>query len=230
MRYSLSPNVFAHLDETNVVWLDIRQDRYIWQNRAEVLGLAPLVRGWPPDPPGQASAANSPLEIVSQLLTAGLITECVTANVPAPQLPHADLDFDTREGGAWVTPHHVLIFLWACIRAIRAERDCFESVIKRVRHLKSKASEPWTSTNLEAARAHMRTFRAIRLYVYDARLRCVFDSLVVTEYLAHFGLHPTFVIGVQTDPFGAHCWVQAGNYIFNDKALRTRYFSPILVI
>ncbi len=25
MRYSLSPNVFAHLDETNVVRLDIRQ-------------------------------------------------------------------------------------------------------------------------------------------------------------------------------------------------------------
>jgi len=76
----------------------------------------------------------------------------------------------------------------------------------------------------------MKVFSRIRAYVYDSKQHCLFDSLVVIEYLAHYELSPTFVMAIQTDPFGAHAWVQEGDCVFNDRVVRTQYFSPIVVI
>lgn len=52
-----------------------------------------------------------------------------------------------------------------------------------------------------------------------------FHALAVTS-----GHCPSLVIGVKRDPFAAHCWVQDGQTVLNDRTEHVRIFTPILVI
>jgi hypothetical protein len=60
--------------------------------------------------------------------------------------------------------------------------------------------------------------------------RCLPDSLALIEDLATEGFHPDLVFGVRLSPFGAHCWVQAGDIALNDALDRIRVHTPILVV
>jgi hypothetical protein len=73
-------------------------------------------------------------------------------------------------------------------------------------------------------------FFRTRAFVYSSREKCLYDSLVLLEFLAHFKLFPTLVIGVTTFPFRAHCWLQYGSLVLTDYVERTRVFTPILVV
>jgi hypothetical protein len=73
-------------------------------------------------------------------------------------------------------------------------------------------------------------FRAFRPWLYTARDRCLFASLVLASYLQELGFDPTFVIGVRTKPFSAHAWVQVGNYVVDDSPEMVGSFTPILAI
>lgn len=65
---------------------------------------------------------------------------------------------------------------------------------------------------------------------YFRQYRCLFDSLALIEFLARFGHFPSWVFGVKTDPFGAHCWVQDGKHVLNDDFERVRIFTPIMAV
>jgi hypothetical protein len=69
----------------------------------------------------------------------------------------------------------------------------------------------------------------MRCFVYTAREHCLYDSLVLVEFLSYFNQFPELVIGVTTGPFKAHCWVQYAGLVFNDDYDRVRDFTPILV-
>lgn len=73
-------------------------------------------------------------------------------------------------------------------------------------------------------------FFRLRPFVYSSRDKCLYDCLVLMEYLAYFELFPTLVIGVTTFPFLAHCWLQHGQLVLTDYVEHTRAFTPILVV
>jgi hypothetical protein len=54
--------------------------------------------------------------------------------------------------------------------------------------------------------------------------------LVLVEFLSIYGLHSTWVVGVQTMPFGAHSWVQIDDCVLNGPVNYVRAFTPILAI
>jgi len=55
-------------------------------------------------------------------------------------------------------------------------------------------------------------------------------SLALVEFLARYRLYPDWVFGVQTQPFKAHCWLQYGSLVLNDKPTRLHELTPILSI
>ena len=55
-------------------------------------------------------------------------------------------------------------------------------------------------------------------------------ALDLRFFLARYGVFPTWVFGVKTDPFYPHCWIQQGDFVFNDTPDYIRGFSPILVV
>ena len=58
---------------------------------------------------------------------------------------------------------------------------------------------------------------------------CLFQAVLLLEFLGQAGLTADWVFGVRTWPFGAHCWLQAGSTVLNDTVDRVAAFDPILV-
>jgi len=64
----------------------------------------------------------------------------------------------------------------------------------------------------------------------SAHDRCLPLSLAVMRAIAAQGHAAKLVLGVTLGPFAAHCWVQHGTAVVNDRVDRVRCYTPILVI
>lgn len=60
--------------------------------------------------------------------------------------------------------------------------------------------------------------------------KCLWRSIGIARHLASLGLAPDLVLGVRLRPFHAHCWVQLGETVANDRVENVRTFTPILAI
>ncbi|MEW6596972.1 MAG: lasso peptide biosynthesis B2 protein [Pseudomonadota bacterium] len=59
---------------------------------------------------------------------------------------------------------------------------------------------------------------------------CLFRSFMLLAFLRAAGLDATWVFGVRTWPFQAHCWLQAGEVVLDDAVERVSSFTPILTV
>ena len=59
---------------------------------------------------------------------------------------------------------------------------------------------------------------------------CLFRSFMLLSFLRMAGFDASWVFGVRTWPFQAHCWLQAGDMVLDDAADRVATFTPILVV
>ena len=66
--------------------------------------------------------------------------------------------------------------------------------------------------------------------ITQAHDRCLPRSLALAHHAVKRGWPVDLVMGVQLRPFAAHCWVQAGSSLLNDRVDTVRPFTPILVI
>jgi hypothetical protein len=60
--------------------------------------------------------------------------------------------------------------------------------------------------------------------------RCLPRSLAFLRLCNAQGHFPSLVVGVRTNPFTAHAWVQAGDTVLNDGVDQVRVFTPIMVL
>lgn len=60
--------------------------------------------------------------------------------------------------------------------------------------------------------------------------RCLPRSLATAHRMLDRGIAPTLVLGVKLGPFEAHCWVQHGATLVNDRIDNVRRFVPIRVV
>ena len=104
-----------------------------------------------------------------------------------------------------------------------------KEVVQTVRLRKKCAPGP-PRLDIATIRELVTAFVYLRPLFYTARDACLLDSLTLTRFLAGYGVFPTWVFGVKTDPFYAHCWVQEGDFVFNDTPDFIKAFSPILVV
>lgn len=59
---------------------------------------------------------------------------------------------------------------------------------------------------------------------------CLTNSIAFMRVAQSRGLKAQLVLGVCAAPFSAHCWVQAGGHVLNDRLENIRNFEPILTI
>ena len=82
------------------------------------------------------------------------------------------------------------------------------------------------SRNVETATAAARLFWTIGPWLpLDGE--CLLRSAMLVVFLRRLGLAADWVFGVRLWPFGAHCWVQAGDVCLNDDVERLRAYTPI---
>lgn len=77
-----------------------------------------------------------------------------------------------------------------------------------------------------ALRAIAFAFERIALWV-TRHDQCLVRSLALARYLVRHGLDPDLVFAVKLQPFQAHCWVECGGWLANDRGETVMHFTPI---
>lgn len=60
--------------------------------------------------------------------------------------------------------------------------------------------------------------------------KCLVRSFILVRYLQRHGAAATWVLGVRTWPFRAHCWVQAGPVALDDAHDKLVAYTPICAV
>jgi hypothetical protein len=171
-------------------------------------------------------------EIASQFVSEGILTldsehskPVCPVSIPAPQTrgisgdrpPWASLLLDTPT------------FLLACRQADTAlKRQPFSSIVQNVEARRRKNGTDSVAPNARALRL-VCVFEILRP-LYPRPYLCTFDSLALLDFLAFHGLYPRWVFAVCADPFSAHCWVQHGNILLNDRVEHVSRLVPIMAV
>jgi hypothetical protein len=218
-----------------VLILDAKRNRYFGLDRGSSNALSTVVADWPK---GQlSSAVQQPRpenvdEAIHHMTHRGLLT---TDSTPRKSIPNtlapATSSYlrEDAEDDCPLTLLERLRFVAACIkvRALLSLRT-LDKVLGRL-ETRKVALLSSHSLDMSVARHLTQVHIRMRCFVYTAREHCLYDSLVLVEFLSYFNQFPELVIGVTTGPFKAHCWVQYAGLVFNDDYDRVRDFTPILV-
>lgn len=232
-RHYLLPHVHLSVVNNSGILLDLKKGDYIGLSPAQVRALGSVIQGWPSLPSGSDSPHPEQIgALVDTLMKRGLVTGIASLGKPAiPVSMHAArtqlVDRDSMESPR-IRPGHALTLLWSCAYvklSLRARP--LGAIIRAVEARKARALGH-DCTDLDTARDLVHVFLRLRPWFYSCRDQCLFDSLVLTTFLAHYRLFPTWVIGVKTDPFAAHSWVQLEGYVLNDRPGRIQSFAPIV--
>lgn len=60
--------------------------------------------------------------------------------------------------------------------------------------------------------------------------QCLPRSIATARHLTSIGAAPTLVIAVKLEPFKAHCWVQWGGLLVNERVEAVQAFTPIRIL
>ena len=227
-----------------MVLLDLQQDKYVGVGRDQMASLATRVKGWPTvgtqpvaeSPAGDVRTPNPAGDsIVNKMLAAGMLTTDASIGKEARpiQMPRAEaaLIIEDLESRPEVRFAHVVRFLWASmLTALVLRWRSIESVIAKVSARNAAAHARGATMDVDAARGAVAAYIRLRPLLFTAQDACLFDSLALMRFLSYYRIFPTCVIGVQTGPFGAHCWVQHEAVVFNDQPEYVRRFTPILAV
>lgn len=235
--YFLSPHVHLCVAGKQVVLLDLERDKYLSLAHAHPIGR--WVRGWPVaaaaapaagDGAGAGGAANG---LLAKMISQGLLVtdpalgkEASPVAAQPPRLAIVEYDLHAR-------PRTTAAQLWRLFKAHAAAKWSLKyrpikEVVRlaglREKRVQQLVTDPATVRPLVTAFVHLRPL------FYTVREACLLDSLTLVNFLAGYGVFPQWVFGVKTDPFLAHCWVQHGDFVFNDTPDHVRGYSPILVV
>ncbi|MCV0415710.1 MAG: lasso peptide biosynthesis B2 protein [Brevundimonas sp.] len=59
---------------------------------------------------------------------------------------------------------------------------------------------------------------------------CLYRAWLLRRILQSRQQHVVWVFGVKTWPFGAHCWLQVGEYVLDDDPDRVALYKPIMAV
>lgn len=240
--YFLAPHVYPCVTDDHVVLLDLQRDKYVGVAREQMDSLAARVKGWPldgvrpvePAPAGEGVRISNTRadNVVGKMLAAGMLTTDANVGKDATPvvMPRAELALieEDLEAQPAVTATHFTRFARACsLTSLSLRMRSMESVIAGVEARRAAAR---AACNLEVARPAVTAFIRLRPLLFRAQDACLFDSLALMRFLSYYGVFPTCVLGVQTGPFAAHCWVQHEGIVFNDAPEYVRKFTPILAV
>ncbi len=208
--YTLTANVRACVDQSVVVFLDLRMDRYLSVDLKRAPPILGVCEGASPNA-GASLVAHGLIEATPKLSREGQSGAGLTASADPNHF---------RSCRASLAD--VVAMLDACLRASIAVRARRLDRTFRVYARRKRVDKP---ANTELAELVGR-FECIRPWYPRARV-CLFDSLALMNFLLAFGHKPEIVMGVRATPFAAHCWVESDGVCLNDAAETCQSYTPI---
>jgi hypothetical protein len=242
-QYLLASHVYLCVTDDHVVLLDLKRDKYVGLGLAQMNALAGCVKGWPAK--GTESSAEKrekePQAFLTRMLSTGMLTTDLAVGKEAQPIamprPQSTLSAPTRGASSdlfatrpTLSFGHVAQFIRASVAARTALRwRAIASVVARV-NLRKRRRGVSNPLDVAVARKLVAAFVYLRPLLFTTQDACLADSLALVNFLSYHDVFPTWVFGVQTGPFAAHCWVQDGDVVFNDTPDHVRRYTPILAI
>jgi hypothetical protein len=239
-RYWLRNHLHVCATPDGAVFLDLRKDRYFGLCGRDTAALAAVIHDWPTYK-GAASqnfdriSDEEARDIAANLAKHGLLTTDTTQGktARAPAIVSARTMASIRsEDARPIAFTDIANFLYAYTSTVLSLRThSLEWVVNRVVRRKQHAV-PAAGPQLQLQKIGELTFifRRLRTFFFSARGRCLFHALVLHRFLLRYGLASNVVIGVKTDPWSAHSWVQYEDVVLDSAPDDVHNYTPILVI
>ena len=227
-EYFLPPHVHFCSRGDDFVFLDLQQDDYILVNgkAAAALHTLSLAAGAGETKPEFADALR-------ELLQGGLLTtdrskgkdlHATTATLAMEPLLDPENAPRIR-----LSPLHIYRFIAASTTAaIRMHRIQLDKTVRAVKLRKAHHTSR-QGFDMDRARDLTAIFQTLRA-LFPRNYLCLYDSLALLEFLARYRVFPTWVFGVRLEPWAAHCWVQEGQFVFNEGVEEAAAYTPIMTI
>lgn len=218
---SLADSVYVTLVGSDLVFLDVGRDAYHCLPDADASLASPF-----------ASQVIESLSeaVVAELTSVGLLTQSAQIQDAHGSFALAPAQSDLMGSGR--------------VRTSFAERlSMATAILSMARHfhgrplayLIARASQRYARIQvplrapgaLEARRVQV--FRELLPWA-PCQGACLYRSVLLLTFLRQADLDAHLVFGVRTWPFSAHCWLQAGDVVFDDPADYVGRFTPILVV
>ncbi|HLS80132.1 MAG TPA: lasso peptide biosynthesis B2 protein [Steroidobacter sp.] len=235
MAYSPSSHVHWRRTEDGIVLLDLNRGRYLGLSELDVQAIAPFVPEWRAEyehgPSANESVAANAACIIDSLVRSGILIETDSPiSARAAHIPVATeaLGFDEAFHAPSYTVKHIAVLALAYMRTqARLRTQPLHAVVRKIRDRKERRTRSDNADPL-AMRNLSQIYLYLRPLIFAAKDRCLLDSLVLVEFLSSHDIYPEWVIGVKTQPFGAHSWVQHDALVLNDTPEKISRFRPIL--
>jgi hypothetical protein len=228
MRYQLRGDLSCCDVDGHMIFLDIVQDRYF-----KLTGpLEKAMRSFQ----AHENVASTPLK---DLATARILVEAPDLKSPAAI---ANIQHPTRsaiEQPAAIAGHRlspaivfeIMAIIWSARRHLKTrtlKTNLDEASAYRDRKIGALEVATPTAREDSLLQANWQFARA-RRYVPMEPI-CLLDSLSLLRFLSRRGLSANIVFGVTSEPFTAHCWVQAGDIVLNETLSDANAHTPIRMI
>jgi hypothetical protein len=223
-----SANVCIH--GKDVVFLDLQSGKYLALNVDQAGVLGRVVKGWP-----IAADERDTSQTVNLLLQKGLLTTDPARGkqgelINSARATRALIDMPinhrppvrVRDGWRFLIATSVAI---ASLRWIGLKR-----IARRVTHRRVARAQLPPTQGIERLQQIVSLFERLRPFMFRKTDACLLHSLALLEFLARYHIYPDWVFAVQTQPFKAHCWLQHGDWVLNDKPSGVAELTPIAII
>lgn len=228
-NYLLAKHVFVCRHGAHAIFLDLRADKYFAMEAAKAGQVFSDNAGTVSD-----SASDETSSPIITLLKQGLLTTD-PAQGKEPRYTEgvsvsAEVSPDLNDRAPFRLID-VVRFLMATSNAwLRLRYQTLENVVMHVKRRKESKRFGEAAQDAERVQKLVAIYEHLRPFVFGAKDACLFESLTLLDFLSRYGIGATWVFGVRTTPFAAHCWVQHRNVVLNDSLGHTRGFTPIMAI
>lgn len=207
------------------VFLDLKQDDYTLIVGKAADALRTLAEPAPAE--SRAPLGDALRELVSgRLLTTDPRAGRRFSATPSDLAMEPLLDSETPPSAA-VRLSDWFNFIAACTTAtVRLRWHKIEHTVTAVARRKALHGG---DIDIEQARHLTAVFQRLRA-LFPANYLCLFDSLALIEFLARYHVHPTWIFGVRLEPWAAHCWIQQGQFTFNEDVEEAASYTPIMAV
>jgi hypothetical protein len=240
-QLQIASHVFVCVTGDGSVLLDLKSDKYLGLGREETEWVSSAVDAWP-KPIWESSGRESRMDesavqqLLQSLMDAGVLTQEPVDNVTA-QRTVVDMRCDWISIGdeveveSRVAVGHAVNFVRAFAEArLSLALRPFAGTVESARLRKLAGKRHFADCHVLQLAGIVDVFRRLRPFVFAAEGRCLLHALTLVNFLAKYDFYPEWVIGVSTQPWGAHSWVQWGNYLLDTNPEKVCQFTPILVV
>jgi hypothetical protein len=238
IRYAIARHVFMCIRDDDLVLLDLASDQYLALRAAQTIGLSSMIEGWPvkrSERGREMQTSYADLQaLANELFRRGILTADITSGKNGAPVSVfaalAELTADNAGRRSLRTADVIALVASSISAALSLRYRPLKCVIDQVEHRKRQRAERSISVDGEVFGRLIAAHGYLRPFLFSTRNSCLFECLVLMNFFARYDLFPTWVFGVHTHPFAAHCWIQSDGLVLNDTVDHVSRYTPIMAI